>query len=196
MNQDLNNLSSHKPLQGEPPHLGGIRYGPALAGVLYLLLVGSAALALWARRSPGGLPTEVGLAAPWVFLLFVVAFAVYRLGLVRAGRYPAFKAFFQVGVAVLVFMLLLPQAQRSYAPMGELEALLMDPNPRVRALAAEVARYRPEPIRYAPALVRAMEDPDIEVRRQAHRSLVAVTGQDLGAPEDPNAVQAWRARYP
>jgi hypothetical protein len=176
--------------------LGGIRYGPALAGTLYLLLVVSAALALWARRTPSGLPTPLGMAAPWIFLVFVVAFALYRLGLVRAGRYPAFKAFFQVGAGVLFFTLLLPGAQSRYIPESDLEALLHDANPRVRAMAAEVARHRPEGKQHASLLVRALQDPDPAVRTQAHLSLVAMTGQDLGAPGDANAMKAWRERYP
>ncbi len=196
MNQDPLNLSSKNGPQGEPPRLGGIRYGPALAGTLYLLLVVSAALALWARRTPSGLPTGLGLAAPWLFLAFVLAFAVYRLGLVRAGRYPAFKAFFQVGAAVLFFTLLLPGAQSRYVPESDLQGLLNDSNPRVRALAAEVIRHRPEGKQHAAALVRSLQDPDGEVRKQAHLSLVALTGQDLGAPGDPNAMKAWRERYP
>jgi len=34
------------------------------------------------------------------------------------------------------------------------------------------------------------------VRGQAHASLVKLTGVDLGAPETPGAVEAWRQRYP
>jgi hypothetical protein len=93
---------------GTPPKFGGIRLGPAVAGALYLLLVGSAALALWVRGMPGAAPKHLEQAAPWVFLVFMLCFAVYRLALVQAKKYPAFKAFFQVGVGVLFFMLLLP----------------------------------------------------------------------------------------
>jgi len=196
MNLDPNKISSSQPPQAEPPRMGGIPFGPTLAGALYLLLVGSAALALWVRRSPAGLPVGLGLAAPWAFLVFVVAFALYRLGLVRAGRYPAFRAFFQVGVAILFFTLLLPSSQVRYMPEGELEALMLDANPRVRALAAEVARTRTDRTQYAKALVHALEDPEVSVRTQAHHSLVVITGQDLGSPEDPKGVANWRERYP
>jgi hypothetical protein len=135
-------------------------------------------------------------AAPWVFLLFALAFALYRLVLVRARRYPAFKAFFQIGVAVLFFTLLLPQAQQRDVARGELETLLRHSDPKVRALAAEVARHRPDGRRYGAVLAQALEDPDPEVRHQAHLSLVELTGQDLGAPDTPNALKAWRDRYP
>lgn len=181
----------------EVPHLGSLRVGPALAGVLYTLLVASAALALWVRQYPGAAPRQVEAAAPWAFLGFLVGFSIYRLALVRAKKYPAAKAFFQVGVAVLFLMLLLPWPRP--LPVGEpdrLVGLLGDSNPAVRALAAEVARYRPDGEKYAPSLARALGDADPSVRQEAHRSLVQLSGMDLGAPEDEGAVRAWRERYP
>lgn len=200
MSVDRHNLSSQKPPQAQtpPPVFGGIRFGPALAAVLYLLLVGSAALALWSQRFQGNIPRPLAAASPWAFLAFTVAFALYRLALVRARRYPAFKAFFQVGVAVFFFTLLLPGAQQRYAGevAGGLETLIEDSNPHVRALAAEVARHRPGPTRYGRMLVKALRDPSPEVRDQAHRSLVQITGQDLGSPDSPEAVRAWGDRYP
>ncbi|MBX5482171.1 MAG: hypothetical protein IRZ16_10100 [Myxococcaceae bacterium] len=181
----------------QPPRLGGIQAGPALAGVLYALLVGSAALALWARESPLALPARVAKAAPWVFLAFIVCFAAYRLALVRAGKYSAFKAFFQIGAACLFFVLLLPaKSYRTAPPEDPLAELMMDSNPHVRALAAEVARSRPDGHKYGSLLVRAMKDPDPEVREQAHRSLVVLTGTDLGAPDTEGAIQKWGERYP
>lgn len=177
--------------------MGGIRAGPALAGVLYVLLVGSAALALWVREFPGFLPASLERAAPYVFAAFVACFAVYRLALVRARKYSAFKAFFQIGAAALFFMLLLPGAKRSYQAEGDaLTELMGDPNPQVRALAVEVARHRPEPAKYGSLLVKALKDPDHQVRAEAHRTLVEITGTDLGAPSDEAALEAWGARYP
>ena len=181
----------------EPPRLAGVRLGPALAGLLYALLVGSAALALFGRQFPGRLSPGLSLAAPWVFLLFAVAFAAYRLRLVRAGKYGAFKGFFQIGAALLFFTLLLPSARNRYEEQSEgLTGLLLDGSPEVRQLAAEVARHRPEGLQYAPALVRCLRDPIPQVRQECHRSLVALTGQDLGAPADPAGIRAWEARYP
>jgi len=187
-----------QPRPSEPPKLGGVRFGPALAGALYLLLVASAGLALWARGATGRQPALVSQVAPWVFLGFLILFALYRFGLVRARRYPAVKAFFQIGAGLLFFMLLLPGTRLDFTRErgGELQQLLADPNPAVRALAAEVARYRPDGKQAAPQLVRALEDRDPRVRQEAHRSLVTLNGEDLGAPENPKAVQAWRERYP
>ena len=196
MAQTQHNLDTSRNAQGKDvPALGGIRFGPAIAGALYLLLVGSAALALWTRQFPGELPRTLELAAPWVFLLFVACFALYRLSLVRAKKYPAFKALFQIGAALLFFTLLLPAARKGFDPPADpLEALMQDPSPRVRALAAEVARYRPDGVRYRRELVQSLRDPDINVRAEAHRSLVQLSGVDLGPSEDPAAVKAWREK--
>ena len=205
MGQGGDNISSHSNAQParEPPRFGGIRLGPPLAVALYVLLVASAALALWARTDAGRAPLRVALAAPWVFLGFIAVFAFYRLGLVRARKYPAAKAFAQVGGALLIFMLLLPSARFDFGQFqfgatqpSDLGRLLRDPNPTVRALAAEVAGYRPGGARAAPELARALADPDPRVREQAHASLVRLAGEDLGPASDKAAVKAWRDRYP
>jgi hypothetical protein len=187
----------------EPPRFGGIRLGPPLAVAIYVLLVASAALALWVRTAAGRVPLGVALAAPWVFLGFVAVFGFYRLGLVRAGKYPAAKALVQVGGALIIFMLLLPSARFGFGQFqfgqtqsSDVRRLLRDPNPTVRALAAEVAGYRPDGARAAPELVKALSDPDPRVRDEAHASLVRLTGEDLGPASDKAAVKAWRERYP
>jgi len=171
-----------------------VRAGPRLAAALYALLVASAALALWGRPLPNGALPSLAAAAPWVFLAFTAVFAVYRLTLVRSKKYPASKAFFQVGTALIFFGLLSLRARPADA-VDSLKALMSDANPQVRALAAEVARYRVDGIRYGPDLVRALEDSDREVRREAHATLVRLAGQDLGGPEDPAAVRAWGERF-
>ncbi|MGZ6081080.1 MAG: HEAT repeat domain-containing protein [Myxococcaceae bacterium] len=177
--------------------MGGLRLGPGLGVALYVLLVASAGLAFFGRRYPGRLPVPLETVTPWVFAVFIACFAVYRFGLANARKYPASKAFFQVGLAVVVFLLLLPSSRAPYVPAGTaLGQALADPDPRLRALAAEVARYRPDGRGYVPTLVQALSDPDPTVRAQAHASLVSLTGVDLGSPEAPGAVDAWRRRYP
>lgn len=194
MNRSDDNLTNGDAAQVE---LAGIRFGPALAGALYLLLAGSAVLALGARRFPGLLPERLELAAPTVFLVFLICFAFYRLALVRARKYPAFKAFFQIGAAALFLMLLLPSGKNRYErAVDELETLLSDSNPHVRALAAEVARHRPDGAKYGPSLVRSLRDADAQVREEAHRSLVRLSGGDLGGPDDEKAVESWEKRFP
>jgi hypothetical protein len=168
--------------------------------MLYLLLVASAALALWVRGYPGQAPQGVERLAPWAFLAFVAAFAVYRLALVRTGHYPAFKAFAQIAAGVLFFSLLLPGTWTSPAVQDvgveDLSALLRDPSVRVRRLAAEVARVRPDAASHAHALAVALDDPDPGVRAAAHASLVAIAGADLGGSEDAAARRAWQERFP
>ena len=183
--------------QGEAPRLAGIRLGPGPGLVLYSLLVGAAGLAFFGKEFPGRLPGEVERLTPFVFGVFVALFASYRFALVRSRKYPSFKAFYQVGLAVVVFLLLLPSARASYGPLRPgLGADLVDNNARVRALAAEVVRHRPDAARYAPALVTALEDEDPDVRLEAHRSLVQIAGLDLGSPDDVGAIKRWRQRYP
>jgi hypothetical protein len=190
------NPTTVQPSEGQPPELGGVRAGPALAATLYVLLVGSAVLSLAAHRFPGALPRVLGMAAPWVFLAFATVFTLYRLALVRAKKYPVSKAFFQIGAALLFFTLLLPRGGPVDAHRDSLERLIADPDPRVRALAVEVAGYRPEGARYGARLVRALDDPEEGVRERAHAALVRLNGTDLGPPTDAAALKAWKDRFP
>jgi hypothetical protein len=191
------NLNSREDAQVQIPTVAGIRLGPGLGVALYILLAAAAGLSFFGRRFPGRLPEEVERLTPLVFGVFIACFAVYRFGLANARKYPASKAFFQVGLAVAVFLLLLPSGRAPYAVTGTgLAEALADSNPRTRALAAELARYRPDGAHYVAALVAALSDPDPTVRTQAHASLVRLTGMDLGSPESPAALEAWRRRFP
>lgn len=169
-----------------------LRFVPALRPALYALLVLSAGFTFWAGGEVAGraLPRWTQVVAPTLFGLFLVIFAVYRLTLVRARRYPAAIGFFQVGLGALIWVLLLPGTRQKIAPppMGdELPVLLQSNDWRVRALAAEVAGYRPEGARYAAQLIDRLDDPDPQVQRRAHESLVRIAGTDAG----PSA-EAWR----
>lgn len=198
MSPSSRNLTVSSPASAErPPEWAGVPLGPALAGALYTLLVGSFALVVSARRFPGALPWQLEQASPWVFLVFLGVFSFYRLGLVRARKYPASKAFFQIGAGVLLFTLMLPGARQRFAPPADpLVGLLADANPEVRVAAAELARHREGGAHYLSSLARALDDADPRVRAEAHRSLVALTGSDLGSPEAPGGTKAWRERYP
>jgi hypothetical protein len=183
--------------EAAPIGAGGIRFGPKPALVLFLLLFGSAVLALGTRRFPGLLPPALEVIVPGLFLLFLLCFALYRIVLVRAGKYPASKALFQIGAAVLFLTLLLPASKSRYdAPIEELEVLLTDDNPRVRAITAEVIGYRASGEKHAPLLVKALADPDPRVREQAHHSLVRLAGQDLGSGQSESERRAWENRFP
>ena len=152
----------------------------------------SAGVGLWTQSNPGAAPTWIERGAPWLFLVFVVGFAAYRFALVAAGRYSAFKAFFQIFLAALFFMMLLPGSPlAAKAPSAPLTMLLVDPDPRLRGLAAEVAGYRHDR-EAAPGLLRLLTDPDPSVREQAHAALVRLNdGSDLG-----EAAAAWQERFP
>jgi len=195
MNDGDRKIASPAQTQAPTPQVGGLRVGPAFAGALYAVLVASAALALWVSQVPEAVPPPLAASVPWVFLCFAAAFAVYRLALVRARRYPASKALFQIGTAVLFFMLLLPRARVGRSEDG-LDRLLRNGDPAVRALAAEVVRHRADGQRHARLLVEQLQDPDARVRAEAHASLVALAGGDLGPAEDAAARQRWKERFP
>ena len=168
--------------------LGGIPLGPPLAAALYLLLMGSAILAVGFKKFNAG---------PWVFLAFTICFAGYRMALIRAKKYPPFKAFFQVGAAFLFFMLLVLRTAPPPGISDELASLFTHSDPKIRALAAEVAVHRPSKLKYTRLLVRALTDPDARVRQQAHRSLVEINqGQDAGDGDSVAGRMAWERRFP
>lgn len=176
----------------EEPSVAGMKVRPVLPVVLYALLVGSALLALWAQRA-GTAPEPVSRFAPWAFLAFAIGFAAYRLSLVAARRYSPFKAFSQIGVAAMFFMLLLfPQVVAPpMSPTTGLGGLLADPDPRVRALAAEVAGHRGA-VGEAGSLIGLLRDERPEVSTAARAALVKLNGGvDLGAD-----ATAWKARFP
>lgn len=179
------------PPSPEEPSVAGVKVRPVLPVVLYGLLVGSALLAFWAQRTEAA-PEPLSRFAPWAFLAFAIGFAAYRLALVAAKRYSAFKAFSQIFMAALFFMLLLlPQVVQP--PQGALTpaALLDDRDPRVRALSAEVMGWRGQ-VMDASKLVPLLSDPDDRVRAAAHDALVKFNGGvDLGFEG-----AKWRERYP
>jgi len=161
-----------------------------------VLLVASALLTFWAGSDIGGreLPPRAAAAAPVLFAIFLVVFAVYRLALVRAKKYPAAMGLFQIGLGALVWVLLLPGTrQRIGREEGdEVQVLMRSSDPRVRALAAEVAGDRGNP-RYGADLVERLDDNDPAVQRAAHAALVRLLGTDVSPDEEgPAAQQKWR----
>lgn len=175
------------------PSVVGVRVRPVWSIVLYVLLVVSAGVAMYAQRTPGIEP-GVARAAPWIFLVFGLGFAIYRVALVAARRYSPFKAFAQILLAALFFLLLLyPRVQSPGVKAG---SLMTHADSRVRALAAEVTGFRGDQTQAA-RLVKLLEDDEPLVRDAAHTALVKLNGGvDLGPSDDANARDAWRARFP
>jgi hypothetical protein len=173
--------------------------------VLFGLLLVSAALTLFGLPqlqravAAGRWPSATLAVPPALLALFIVGYAAYRIALVRAGRYTAGKAMVQVAVMLLVLgivagaVLVPPERAPGQLPV-ELGHALASSDPEVRALAAELARHRPraEALEVARRLADLLEDPAPEVRRQAHASLVAVAGTDVGGT-GPDAAERWRA---
>jgi hypothetical protein len=182
------------------------RYVRTLRWVLFALLIASAALALVGlpelqRAVAAGRWPRAALAAPAVVLaVFIAGYAAYRFALVRAGRYPAGKTLVQLGLMVLVLGLVLGIARERARGPGvdepvDLSREIRSADPEVRAMAAELLRHRPRETALAevPRLVGLLDDPSLEVRRQARATLVALAGRDSGG-EGPGAPERWR-RY-
>jgi len=186
------------------PRAPRVRVRRLLLYLLYVLLIGAAAAALWGApgleaASREGTRSPALLLAATLLTAFVIAFAVYRFAMVRAGRYHAGKAFVQVGFGVLVLLLVLPGSLERLrgpgsVPPVDLTRQLVSADAEARAMAAELTRHR-KPVdaqRYVPRLVELLEDPSTEVRRQARASLVALAGQDAGG-SGADAPERWRA---
>jgi hypothetical protein len=170
--------------------LGFVQY---LRPALYALLVLSALFTFWAGGDIAGhrLPSWTHVVAPTLFAVFLAVFAVYRFALVRAKKYPAATGFFQVGLGALIWVLLLPSTRQRISTRAGVQddvvVLMGSSDPRVRAVAAELAGDRPQATRYAAQLIEHLEDSDPGVRARAHDSLVKIAGTDAGTSAD-----AWR----
>jgi len=167
-----------------------------------VLLALSAALTIawlpWLRVevASGRWPRALLAVPPGLLGAFICGYAVYRLVLVRAGRYPAGKALAQLGLMLLALGVVtgvsVDPGPAVRVP-GRLARALASANPEVRAMAAELVRHRPPEVArpLLPRLVELLGDRDGEVRREAHQSLVEVAGRDLG--EGEGAAARWRS---
>jgi hypothetical protein len=173
--------------------------------VLIVLLLVSAAVTLFGlprlqRAIAEGRWPPATLAVPAALLgLFAVAYAGYRILLVRAGRYPAGKALVRIAVVAAVvgaaagIVLVPPDSRDPGESTVDLAGPLRSADPDVRALAAEVVRHRPrvQALAHGDRLVELLDDGSPEVRRQARLSLVSLAGKDAGG-RGPDAAARWR----
>jgi hypothetical protein len=184
---NLETNSSGEPPDKEPT-VGGMRVRPSWPIVLYGILAASAGLALYAAQAPL-IDAWVGRVAAWIFFAFTIGFAAYRGALVAAHRYSPFKAFLQVLIAALFFMLLLFPVAKAPARLAGPHPLLAHREPAVRAMAAKVIGLEKD-VSGASALIVLLTDPSPEVRGAAHASLVGLNdGVDLGE------AAAWKERF-
>lgn len=171
----------------------GLAFVQVLRPALYALLVLSALFTFWSGGELAGrqLPRWTQVVAPTLFAIFLAIFTVYRFALMRAKKYPAATGMFQIGLGALIWVLLLPSTRQRIAPLAgaadEVPALLTAPDPRVRAVAVEVAGYRAD-VKYVPGLIDRLDDADERVRSRARAALVRMAGADAGEDAD-----AWRA---
>jgi hypothetical protein len=171
----------------------GLAFVQVLRPALYALLVLSALFTFWSGGELAGrqLPRWTQVVAPTLFALFLAIFTVYRFALMRAKKYPAATGMFQIGLGALIWVLLLPSTRQRIAPLGgaadEVPTMMTAPDPRVRALAVEVAGYRGD-VKYVRGLIDRLDDADERVRSRAHAALVRMAGADAGDDAD-----AWRA---
>jgi apolipoprotein N-acyltransferase len=177
-----------------------------LTQATYFLLAVSAAFVLWVQRSPGKLPASWERAAPWLFLSFAILLSAQSIVKVVLKQSSFVRSFMHICIAAAFLMVLFfgvpqmnaPQANKTpvAAANYEVERLLVDADERIRALAAELARYRPEGLKLAPALIKALGDSSARVRTAAHASLVHLNGGvDLGTSESQDGMSAWMQRF-
>jgi hypothetical protein len=175
--------------------------------VLLALLLLSAGVTLFGlpeirRAVAEGRWPPATLAGPAALLgLFAVVYAGYRIALVRAGRYPAGKALVRIAVIAAVVgtaagLVLTPPEGIPAGAAIDLARPLASQDPAVRALAAEVVRYRPrrQGLAHAQRLIELLDDGAPEVRREARLSLTALAGKDVGG-KGPGAAARWREHF-
>lgn len=187
----------------DPPKLrvrASLAFIQSLRPALFVLLVLSAGFSLLASTGDATrLSPAMIAAAPIVFGAFIVLFAVYRLTLVSQRRYSLRAAFVQIALGAILWVLLLPGHRLMFSQplpgdVDDVVTLSRSLDPRVRALALEVARSRPLGSRYAQVLVAGLDDVDPRVRAQADLSLRTVFGEDAARGASGAEAQArWHA---
>jgi hypothetical protein len=174
---------------------------------LFALLFASAAVTLvglpelQGEVAAGRWPRATLAVAPAFLALFILGYGAYRFALVRAGRYPAGKALAQLGLMLLALGVVAGIAlERGRAPGAngavDLGRALSSADPDARAMAAELLRHRPRPVamEQIPRLVELLSDRSPPVRREAHATLVALAGEDVGG-DGSDAPARWRAYW-
>jgi hypothetical protein len=164
---------------------------------LYVLLVLSAAAALFLEPALAGAVARGAISPVWMFTaigvygVFYVAYVVDRLLLVKFRRYPAGKAFFQITFGLVLALVLLPSTIRDYSarPAG-IERLLAHPDAEVRLVAVEALYMRGATKENAAQALERRKDRDPRVREAATRVLARWSGR---REDDTTGIDAWAA---
>lgn len=164
---------------------------------LYVLLVLSAAAALFLEDALAGAIARGAISPLWLFTgigIYGVFFAVYvvdRVLLVKFRRYPAGRAFFQVAFGTVLALVLLPSTIRDYAarPRGE-QRLLSHPDPEIREVAVEALFLRGATKENVDRVLERRRDRDPRVQKAATRVLSRWSGR---AEEDTAGIESWAA---
>jgi len=175
-----------------------------LTQATYVLLAVSAVFVLWVQRNPGMFPSGWESAAPWLFLSFAILLSAQSIVKAVLKQSSFARSLMHIGVAAAFLMVLflgMPLKGRAdtnavVATTHEIEQLLSNKDERIRVMAAELIRYRPEGLHLAPALIKALGDSSLRVRETAHASLVHLNGGvDLGTSETQDGIRAWKQRF-
>ncbi len=160
--------------------------GPAvLRALLFVLMLLSAAAALFVEPALAGAVTRGAISARWLFLpigiygVFLAAYAFDRAWLVRDRRYPPGKAFFQVAFGVVFASLLLPETIQDYKAQAvpRPDRLLGHKDPSVREVSVLALGFEGlAPARLELVLGR-LEDDNANVQKAALRVLRSWSGE-------------------
>jgi hypothetical protein len=184
---------ANDPILGLPGEIKPLRIA------LYVILVLTAASALFLEPALAGAVHRGAVSAIWLFLplglygVFFTVYAIDRWFLVKRRNFPAGRAFFQVAFGVVFGLLLLPSTMGDWMlrqPVG-MERLLSHPDAEVRSVAVEALGFRGFSPARVSMLIGKLEDHDPRVREAAAAVLAKWSNKD---PEDLAGIQDWARR--
>ena len=195
------NSAEEPELENSRPPAVTLRIGMYVLAALAALATLQLAPALKGAVSRGALQSFWLKVPTLIYVLFVIVYAVDRFWLVRRRKYPAGKALFQVGFA-LIFSLIVPNAVMRAPP--EVTVLddaadkhsdyrvLEDPRGEVRATVALALGFEGISSERVKTLVHLLDDSDERVKLAARRVLSKWSGLPEGQPA---SLRAWAETF-
>ena len=170
--------------------------GQALRLGLYIAMALSALITLVALPALQSRVHSGQLGPSWLLvpaIAFGMALGIYlfdRIYLVRYRHYSSGRAMFQISFGLIFLFLLFPSRLAEYRQVikerpahNSLMALMKHSDPRVRALAYELAAYRKQPRSFIAPLAQGLRDKDQQAAGRAQVSLQKITGQHFAIGE-------------